>query len=80
MTNEFRETRKMSKGKLPPGDFPVGAIHLGEFVVGFEFVVLPGVNLLRNLEVDGCPTKEKPLGGSTLLMNVMYIIFPKGHL
>ena len=30
----------------------------------------------RNLEVDGCPSKEKLFGQSALLMNPTYIVFP----
>ena len=33
----------------------------------------------RNLEVDGCPSKENLFGQSALLMNATYIVFPKGE-
>ena len=31
----------------------------------------------RNLELFGCPLKENLFGQSALLMNVVYIVFPK---
>ena len=31
----------------------------------------------RNLEVDECSSKENIFGQSTLLMNDVYIVFPK---
>ena len=31
----------------------------------------------RNLELFGCPLKENQFGKSALLMNVVYIVFPK---
>ena len=34
------------------------------------------VNLIWNLQVDGCPSKENLFGQSALLMIVMYIISP----
>ena len=34
----------------------------------------------KNLEVDGCPSKEILFGESALLMNAMYIVFSKGDL
>ena len=33
-------------------------------------------SLKRNLEVDGCPSKENLFGQFVLLMNATYIFFP----
>ena len=33
-------------------------------------------SMIRNLELDGCPSKENLFGQSTLLMNATYIVFP----
>ena len=35
---------------------------------------------IRNLEVDGCPSKGNLFGRSTLLMNALSIVFPLGNL
>ena len=34
----------------------------------------------RNLEIDGCLSKESLFGQTSLLMNAVYIVFPKGDL
>ena len=41
---------------------------------------LEGIDSIRDLKVDGCPSKEIFFGKSTLLMNTSYIVFPEGDL
>ena len=33
------------------------------------------MNIARNLEVDGCPSKQNLFGQSALLMSASYIVF-----
>ena len=46
------------------------------YLIGTTVDIEEIVALCRNLEVDGCPSKENLFGQSTLLMNTRYIVFP----
>ena len=51
-------------------DYMLGHKHMS------NLVGLRGVHISRNLEVDGCPSKENLFGQSASLMNATNIVFP----
>ena len=38
-------------------------------------ISLNDITMIRDLKVDGCPSKENLFGQSALLMNATYIVF-----
>ena len=53
--------------------FLVKGINMGTKILARLYI---GVCKVRNLEVDGRPSKENLFGQSPLLMNATYIAFP----
>ena len=45
-----------------------------------NLIGLRGLHISRNLEVDGCLSKENLFGQSALLLNATNIAFPEGDL